>query len=145
MIQTFTNSQDGPQWLATAALVRLMRDEGLTWRDLALKARLSPVGIRVQAFCGFPHKITRWKIERALDYQWALWSNARTLAARRRCVQLFGLDPFLTSRSALRCAAGLLGFDFSGCRSKADFNEAVLLHAAAFGQTAAVETAHPRE
>jgi len=108
-----------------AALRKAMEREGLTWGKLALRAGLALKGLYVESCRGFPCWRTRLRLERALDYRYSLWTDAATLAHRRRCMRELGIDPVLVSRPELIRLAARMNFNFSGCRTKADYVRAV--------------------
>jgi hypothetical protein len=115
--------------LPIVVLRHAMKQEALTWRELARRAGLALDGLQVEVSKGCPYRLTRWRIERGLNYRWAIWSNPQTLERRGRCQILFECDPFTASQAELRRLASRHGWNFSGLRTKADYVKAVLLHA----------------
>ncbi len=115
-----------------------MKAEGLPWAALSRRCGFASDYLRVQVCGGCRCHLTRWKVEAALGYRFALWSDAATLARRKRSLDVFGLDPLLATRSELRRAADKHGFDFSLCYAKHDYVDRVFARLAAVGTCAAV-------
>jgi hypothetical protein len=111
----------------------------LTLRKAAERAGVTFGFLRVALSRGFPRRGLGWRLEAALSYRHAIWTDSRALADRARCVRAFGIDPYLVSRPALEKMVRLHGFNFSGCQVKADFVRAVFERATAVGRRASVQ------
>ena len=117
--------------MSVMTLWEALRREQLSAAELARRSGLTAETMKVCMCNGLRSERTCWRLESGLGYKYSIVSNSMALADRQRCVELFGVDPFVASRTALRRLAEKHGFDFSGCFMKADFAAAVIYRASA--------------
>ncbi|MDB6112986.1 MAG: hypothetical protein JWR69_4736 [Pedosphaera sp.] len=114
---------------ANTVRIAIIQD-GLTVGELAARCGMSSLCLSAAITSNFPCQRTRHRVEAGLGYTRAIWSDASTLAQRKKCVLVFGFDPYLVERDFMRSQAAAIRADFSGCYSKADFIKEVFARAA---------------
>lgn len=119
--------------LGSATVRHEMAKIGWSVEDLAARCDYQPSGLSIMLGLGVPRITLRWKLEAALGFL-PIWSSAEDVAARRRCVNAFQVDPRLLTGPELKAFCIKIGVEMKGV----------------FGQTNCYQTllawlaAHPR-
>jgi len=79
--------------LPMLALEMLRRE--LTREELAKRCGIELAYLRTEFSNGIPTLAVQYRIEAALGFSIPLWSSPFEMAVRRRCVEVYGLDPRL--------------------------------------------------
>jgi hypothetical protein len=112
--------------------------EGMRVSDLAHASGLKYSTLASALSKGFPDLLTRWKVEAGFKYRRPIWSTARDLDRRCKCLKRFGFDPFLEGVRELRRLAKDIGADFSLCRDKTAMIQEVFARAAIPDKTSTI-------
>ena len=117
--------------IETDAVWIALIEEGMDVPALAERCGLKACSLASALSNGFPDALTRFKVEAlGFAYRRPIWSDAKALEERRRCLEKFGFDPYLVGVRALRRLAKDIGADFSLCRNKAAMIAEVFARAA---------------
>lgn len=103
--------------VAGSFLAVVMRSEGLSVESLAQRCSVTPKSFVNQQHRGFPFARLRWKIEAALGMR-AVWSSGAEIEMRRRCREIFGMDPRLISLKELQALCRRVGLQPPGIRQR---------------------------
>jgi len=68
--------------------------------DLARPCSISVEDFTNQMRLGFPRRLLRWRIEKALGHM-CIWTDPITMSLRVRCFKAFGADPFTCSKKEI--------------------------------------------